>query len=106
MTNLEALFGEIEPFTVSPITAEKIFIDYGIDKDDEYDKRFSRKIAKCALEVLKRLTVLTSESSGKMSQGYDRKALENRIKDLCDELGEDASNILNTPEVIVYHNLM
>ena len=106
MTNLEALFGEIEPFTVSPITAEKIFIDYGVDKDDEYDQRFRKKIAKCALEVLKRLTVLTNESSGKMSQGYYHEALENRIKALCGELGEDASDILNTPEVIVYHNLM
>jgi len=49
--------------------------------------------------VLKRLIVLSSDSLGKSSQGYQVDKLEKRIKDLAAENDLDAEDFLELPTV-------
>ncbi|MBQ7143214.1 MAG: hypothetical protein IJR84_09205 [Bacteroidaceae bacterium] len=105
MTNLEALIAEVEPYTVSPFTYSKKLADGGINESADYTSENKREIAKCAISILIALLPLSSDSTGRASQSYNREGLEDRIKALCAENDLDAGEYIEEPTVIVYHNL-
>lgn len=100
ITKLDALIGELDPYTPSPAALKKSLIDAGIDDMDEpYTKADKKAVAVAAIKVLKRLIVLSSDSLGKSSQGYQVDKLEKRIKDLAEENGLDAEDFVELPTV-------
>lgn len=99
-TKLDALIGELDPYTPSPAALHKSLIDAGIDDMDEaYTVADKKAVAKAAIKVLKRMIVLSSDSLGKSSQGYKVDELEKRIKDLAEENGLDAEDFVELPTV-------
>ena len=101
LTKYDALMCEVEPYTVSPLTARKALADAGVTGTDEaYDTEADRKgVAKAAILVLSKLLVLSSDSLGKSSQGYNTSELEKRIKRLCNECGEDVSDYVEISSI-------
>ena len=101
LTKYEALIGELEPYTPSHITIKKALSDANVaDMDSEYNAQTDKvTITKAAICVLKKLTVLSSDSLGKSSQGYNVEMLRNRIKELCNEAGLDASYFVEIPSI-------
>lgn len=101
LTKYEAMIGELEPYTPSQITIKKALADANVvDMDSEYNPKTDKVcIAKAAICVLKKLIVLTSDSLGKSSQGYNVEMLMQRIKDLCSQNGLDASEFVEIPSV-------
>lgn len=97
LTKYNALIGELEPYAPSPLTILKALKDEEItDWDTEYNpQEDKRKIAVAAIKVLKRLAVLSSDSLGKSSQGYNVDELRKRIKALCNENGLDVSDFVD-----------
>ncbi len=106
MTNLEALIGEVEPYTVSPLTYSKKLVDSGIEEAGVYSAASKKDIALCAISILVALLPLSSDSTGRASQSYNREGLEKRIRTLCADNGLDSSDYLEEPSVVVYHNLI
>lgn len=107
LTKYEALLGELEPYTPSTPTIKKAMADAGIeDPAEEYaTEKDKRSIALAAINVLKKLIVLTSDSLGKSSQGYSVEKLEKRIKDLCAENDLDASEFVEISSITDGSNL-
>lgn len=107
LTKYDALIGELEPYTVSPITLKKALADVKIsDWDNEYNADTDqRTIAIAAIKVLKRMIVLTNDTLGKSSQGYSVEKLERRIKDLCNENGLDVSDFVEVSSITDGSNL-
>ena len=100
LTKLNALLGEIEPYTPSGATLRKALMDAGVeDADAPYSKADKRTIAIAAVAVLKKLIVLSSDSLGKSSQGYNVDKLEKRIKALCEENDLPVDDSLGVPTV-------
>nr|UWI25157.1 MAG: hypothetical protein [Bacteriophage sp.] len=101
LTKYDALIGELEPYTVSPTTLKKALADASIgDFNTEYNADTDRKpIAIAAIKVLKKLVVLTSDSMGKSSQGYNVEELKNRIKAICSENGLEVSDFVEVPSI-------
>ena len=67
--------------------------------DEEYTTADKKQIAKAAINVLKKLIVLSSDSQGKSSQGYQVDKLEKRIKALAEENGLEVSEFVEVPTV-------
>ena len=105
MTNLDALMAEVEPYTVSPVAYSKRLVDAGIDENAEYTIGNKKSIAICAVIILVSLLPLSSDNTGRASQSYDRKGLEERIKALCDENELDEEDYTEKPSVRIYRNL-
>lgn len=107
LTKYDALLGELEPYTPSRLSLLKALADANVtDYESEYDAtNDKRNIAIAAIMVLKRMIVLTSDSLSKSSQGYNVDKLEERIKDLCDENGLDASEFVKVPTITDGSNL-
>lgn len=101
LTKYDALIGELEPYTPSRLALTKALADAKVkDLDAEYDPDTDKRgVAVAAIKVLKRMIVLTSDSLGKSSQGYSVEMLEERIKDLCNENGLDASEFVNLSSI-------
>lgn len=101
LTKYDALIAELEPYTVSPVTLRKALADAGVsDTDGGYEPDSDKKtVAKAAINVLKKLIVLSSDSLGKSSQGYNVEMLRKRIKDLCKENGLDESDFVELSSV-------
>ena len=100
LTKLDALIGELDPYTPSPAALKKSLIDAGVEgMDEEYTAADKKAVAVAAIKVLKRLIVLSSDSLGKSSQGYQVDKLEKRIKDLAAENDQDAEDFLELPTV-------
>lgn len=100
LSMLNALLGEIEPYTPSGATLRKALLDAGVeDADAEYAKEHKRTIAKAAVAVLKKLIVLSSDGLGKSSQGYNVDKLEKRIKALCEENDLEVDDSIGVPTV-------
>ena len=101
LTKYDALIGELEPYTPSPLALKKALADANVgDLDAEYDAETDRKpIAIAAIKVLKKMVVLTSDSMGKSSQGYSVDELKKRIKAICSENGLDASEFVEVPSI-------
>lgn len=97
---LDALLGEIEPYTPSGSTLRKALLDAGFSEPDaNYTAADKKKIAKAAVAVLKKLIVLTSDTLGKSGQGYNVEKLEKRIKALCAENGMELDDSLGVSSV-------
>lgn len=98
---LNALIGELEPYTPSVATMSKALLDAGFnDADAQYNAQADkRNIAKAAVAVLKKLIVLSSDSLGKSSQGYNVDKLEKRIKAICQENDLELDDSLGVPTV-------
>lgn len=105
MTNLEALVAEVEPYAVGHLTYSKKLTDMGIDSGAEYTSDKKVEIAKCAISILVSLLSLSSDSTGKSSQSYNKDGLESRIKLLCVENGLNIDDYLEVPSVTVCYNL-
>lgn len=101
LTKYDALIGDLEPYTPSRLALTKALADANVkDLDAEYDPDTDKRgVAVAAIKVLKRMIVLTSDSLGKSSQGYSVEMLEERIKDLCNENGLDASEFVNLSSI-------
>jgi hypothetical protein len=99
-TLYQAVLGEIDPYSPSSLTIKKALADEGLNAIDEYvSAQHKIKIVKVAINVLKKLIVLSSDSMGKSSQGYKEKELKNRIKVLCNEAGLDSSDYVDVPSI-------
>ena len=107
LTKFDALIGELEPYNPSRLTLMKALADANVeDLDAEYTQADKRSIARAAIHVLKKLIVLSSDSLGKSSQGYQVDKLEKRIKDLCNENDLDVSEfVTDLPSVSDGSNL-
>ncbi len=100
LTKLDALIGDLDPYTPSPASLKKSLIDAGITGfDQEYTTADKKAVAKAAIAVLKRMIVLSSDSLGKSSQGYNVDELRKRIKQLAKENGLDAEEFVEVPTV-------
>ena len=100
ITKYDALIGELEPYTSSPASLTKSLLDAGVhDPEEEYTAEDKRTVAKAAISVLKRLIVLSSDSLGKSSQGYNVDKLEKRIKLLAKENDLEVSDFVEVPTV-------
>lgn len=100
ITKYDALIGELEPYTSSPASLTKSLLDAGVqDPEEEYTAEDKRTVAKAAISVLKRLIVLSSDSLGKSSQGYNVDKLEKRIKLLAQENDLEVSDFVEVPTV-------
>ena len=100
ITKYDALIGELEPYTSSPASLTKSLLDAGVqDPEEEYTAEDKRTVAKAAISVLKRLIVLSSDSLGKSSQGYNVDKLEKRIKLLAKENDLEVSDFGEVPTV-------
>ena len=101
LTKYEALIAELEPYTPAQATIKKALFDVDVeDVDSAYIPKTDKvTIAKAAVIILKQLVVLSSDSLGKSSQGYNVDMLRKRIKDLCSENGLEASDFVEVPSV-------
>lgn len=100
ISKYDALIGELEPYTSSPASLNKSLLDAGVqDPEEEYTAEDKRTVAKAAIYVLKRLIVLSSDSLGKSSQGYNVDKLEKRIKLLAQENDLEVSDFVEVPTV-------
>ena len=100
ISKYDALIGELEPYTSSPASLTKSLLDAGVQNPgEEYTAEDKRTVAKAAISVLKRLIVLSSDSLGKSSQGYNVDKLEKRIKLLAQENDLEVSDFVEVPTV-------
>jgi hypothetical protein len=100
ITKFDALIGELEPYTSSPASMTKSLLDAGVqDPEEEYTDEDKRTVAKAAIAILKKLIVLSSDSLGKSSQGYNVDKLEKRIKLLAKENDLEVSDFVDVPTV-------
>lgn len=101
LTKLDALIAELEPYTVSGSALRKALLDAGVvaETDSYSPDSDKRTIAIAAIHCLRKLTVLSSDSLGKSSQGYNTDELKKRIKALCKENGLDVSDFDEVPEI-------
>lgn len=101
LTKLDALMAELEPYTVSGSSLRKALTDAGVETETEtYDPAADKRtIAVAAVHVLRKLVVLSSDSLGKSSQGYNVEQLKNRIKALCRENGLEVSDFDEVSEI-------
>lgn len=100
MTYLEAISGEIEPYSLSDESIEKAFIDacgrfavFG-DVEEEYDYSMKQPVALASMLCLNRLRVLESENVGGISQSFNVAKLEKRIRAIANEAGLSANLVL------------
>jgi len=102
MTIREAISGEIEPYGLSDESVEKAFIDangrFGEDEtleiEDVYLYSMKKVVAFAAMLCLNRVRELTAENIGGISQNYDVKKLEKRIKAIATEAGLPSDIVL------------
>lgn len=100
ITKYDALIGELDPYTPSPAALKKSLIDAGITGfDDDYTAADRKDVAKAAITVLKRLIVLSSDSMGKSSQGYNVDELKRRIKAIAKDNDLDVEDTVEVPTV-------
>ena len=76
--------------------------DTGTPYDPATDKRI---VAQAAVKVLSQMVVLSSDSLGKSSQGYNVDMLRKRIKAICNENGLDLENFDEVPTITDGSNL-
>ena len=107
LTLYEALLGELEPYSPSRLTIQKAMADVQLDDTDApYSPEKDKKpVAIAAINILKKMVVLTNDSLGKSSQGYSVDQLINRIKDICSENGLDASDYVEVSSITDGSNL-
>lgn len=104
MTISEAIASEIQPFSTSDETLEKMFIDaadkFSISEsvDDTYSVAVKKPVAYAAMRVLYKMRTLSNENIGGVSQSYKEKSslIDDMIKSIAKDSGLDADLVLNT----------
>lgn len=93
---------ELEPYTAAHVVCKKALIDAGltdVSEETPYSDDCKREVTLAAIKILKKFLVLSSESIGKSSQSYNIEGLKRRIKELCAEVGVDATEFLEIPSI-------
>lgn len=116
MTIMQAIAGEIEPYSLSDDALEKALIDsngrFGdggmIDIEDDYDFGLKKVVGYAAMLCLNRLRVLASENIGGISQSFSVAKLEKRIEAIASDCGLSADLLLADGDspTITYMSLM
>lgn len=94
MTISEAIASEIQPFSTSDETLEKMFVDaadkFSINASagDGYTVAVKRPVAYAAMRILYKMRVLSSENVGGISQSYKEK--QSLIDDMIKSIAKDA----------------
>ena len=103
MTISESIASEIQPFSTSDETLEKMFID-AVDKfsitasvADEYSVAVKKPVAYAAMRILYKMNSLSSENIGGISQSYknDKNLIDKMIKSIAKDAGLDASLVID-----------
>lgn len=107
LTKYQALTAEIEPYAPSKLSMIKALSDVGVsDAEKAYDPTTDKRIvALAAVKVLSQMVVLSSDSLGKSSQGFNVDMLRKRIKAICNENGLDLENFDEVPSITDGSNL-
>lgn len=87
MTNYEAISARLYPYNVDDGLIYVSCIDAGISPTNEYCSAARKSVAKASIDVLRQLVVLTSESNGGYSLGYDVNELRRRIHAIAKDNG-------------------
>lgn len=103
MTISEAIASEIQPFSTSDETLEKMFIDaankFSITASvaDEYSVAVKKPVAYAAMRILYKMNPLSSENVGGISQSYknDKNLIDKMIKSIAKDAGLDASLVID-----------
>lgn len=103
MTISESIASEIQPFSTSDETLEKMFID-AADKfsitasvADEYSVAVKKPVAYAAMRILYKMNSLLSENIGGISQSYknDKNLIDKMIKSIAKDAGLDAYLVID-----------
>lgn len=104
MTISDAIASEIQPYSTSDETLEKMFID-AADKfsvaasvEDEYAGAVKKPVAYAAMRILYKMRTLSSENLGGISQGYKEKSslIDDMIKSIAKDAGLDADLVVDS----------
>lgn len=104
MTISESIASEIQPFSTSDETLEKMFID-AADKfsitasvADEYSVAVKKPVAYAAMRILYKMNSLSSENIGGISQSYknDKNLIDKMIKSIAKDSGLDADLVIDS----------
>jgi len=87
MTNFDAISARLYPYNVDDNLLAIACLDATLGIDDEYTAANKALIARAAIDVLKQLIVLSSESNGGYALGYNTEELRKRIYDLAKDNG-------------------
>lgn len=87
MTNYEAISAKLYPYNVDDGLIQVSCMDAGLTPTDEYFVVEKKSIAKATIDVLKQLVVLSSESNGGYSLGYNVDELRRRIHEVAKDNG-------------------
>ena len=106
MTNFEAISARLYPYNVDENLSAVPCLDAELKTEDEYATGNKVSVAKASIDVLKQLIVLSSESNGGYSLGYDTDELRRRIHDIAKDNGltdiADEFNATPTIEFLPY----
>lgn len=106
MTNFEAISARLYPYNVDDNLIVVACLDAELKTEDEYATGNKVSVAKASIDVLKQLIVLSSESNGGYSLGYDTDELRRRIHDIAKDNGltdiVDEFNATPTIEFLPY----
>ena len=106
MTNFEAISARLYPYNVDDNLIAVACLDAELKTEDEYANGNKVSVAKASIDVLKQLIVLSSESNGVYSLGYDTDELRRRIHDIAKDNGltdiADEFNATPTIEFLPY----
>ena len=106
MTNFEAISARLYPYNVDDNLIAVACLDAELKTEDEYATGNKVSVAKASIDVLKQLIVLSSESNGGYSLGYDTDELRRRIRDIAKDNGltdiADEFNATPTIEFLPY----
>lgn len=87
MTNSDAISARLYPYDVGDDLITVACMDAELPADEEYAPGNKVSVAKAAIDILKQLVVLTSESNGGYSLGYNAEELRRRIHALAKDNG-------------------
>lgn len=100
LTLYQAVLGELDPYSPSSLTIKKAMIDQRLNPTDQYDSAQKVPVIKAAVNVLKKMIVLSSDGMGKSSQGFNKpEELRKRITSMCKEAGLDVSDYIEIPSI-------
>ena len=106
MTNFEAISARLYPYNVDDNLIAVACLDAELKTEDEYATGNKVSVAKASIDVLKQLIVLSSESNGGYSLGYDTDELRRRLHDIATDNGltdiADEFNATPTIEFLPY----
>lgn len=87
MTNYDAISARLYPYNVDDNLIAVACVDAGLVQEDEYSAEAKKNVAKAAIDVLRQLIVLASESNGGYSLVYDVNELRRRIHAIAKDNG-------------------